>query len=197
MNVYTRRGISHDQFCVRFPYTHFSRHAAFLRQLSSAETNSNKQKLTETRKRKRSATDRNEQTQTDWHTNRQTNSETRRQTHRDAQIEISRHRQRLIETSRDREREIDRDKQRQGKTNWDRQRQIDTLTDRRISRGISHAQFCAGFPYTNFSSHVACLWQLSTAERNTNRQRLTETGDRKYSATDRNKNRQTDWQTNK
>ena len=47
----TRRGTSHDQFCVRFPYTYFSKHVAFLRQLQK-------------QRRRRSVTDRNEQRQT-------------------------------------------------------------------------------------------------------------------------------------
>ena len=44
----TRRGTSHDQFCVRFPYTYFSPYVVFLRQLSTAGTDRNKHRLTKT-----------------------------------------------------------------------------------------------------------------------------------------------------
>ena len=45
----TRRGTSHDQFYVRFPYTHFSRHVAFPTRLNTVETKRNRQRLTDTR----------------------------------------------------------------------------------------------------------------------------------------------------
>ena len=45
----TRRGTSHDQFYVRFPYTHFSRHVAFPTRLNTVETRRNRQRLTDTR----------------------------------------------------------------------------------------------------------------------------------------------------
>ena len=44
----TRRGTSYEQFCVRFLYIYFSRYVAFLRQLSTAGTDRNRQRLTET-----------------------------------------------------------------------------------------------------------------------------------------------------
>ena len=70
----TRRGTSHDQFCVRFPYTYFSRHVAFLRQLSIAGTDRNRQRRTETRggdvaRVAKTSRDRRTDRQTNMHTN--------------------------------------------------------------------------------------------------------------------------------
>ena len=72
----TRRGTSLDQFCVRFPYTLFSRRGAFLTQLSTAETDRNKQTEADGNSgKRRSATDRDMQRRIDKHTYMQTNFE--------------------------------------------------------------------------------------------------------------------------
>ena len=70
----TRRGTSHDQFYVRFPYTYFSRHVAFPTKLNTVGTKRNRQRLTDTRvgdvaRVTKTGRDKQSDRQTDKHTN--------------------------------------------------------------------------------------------------------------------------------